>query len=135
MFPPLLILCDLNDEFMIRYITDGNGITGKVRIRLQIRYPTAISNKLNEKAAAAVVEEKQRRNSTLMAPAELTRKASITVSQTATTVVVKPRILITSLPFLLTVTSITAVDLKPRHTLFANSPYVNGVFGSWGQVC
>jgi len=116
-----------------RSITDGSGITGKVRIRLQVRYPTAIANKLNDTVVHAAIEERHRQSSQQV-QGEAVRKQSITVSHESTAVVVKPRVMITTLPFLLTVTSITAVDLKPRHTFVANSPYVNGVFGSWGQV-
>lgn len=38
---------------------------------------------------------------------------------------------INTLPFRMTITSITAVDLKPKHTLVSNSPYVNAVYGTW----
>lgn len=115
--------------FTRRYFTDGKSITGKIRVRLQIRYPTAIATILNNAASHAA--DVQRRNSQLRAESNpASRRPSVEPSQMKPT----DRVVVTSFPFKLTITSITAVDLKPRHTLFANSPYVNAVYGSWGQV-
>jgi hypothetical protein len=117
---------------IVRYLTDGKNITGKIRVRLQIRYPTAIATILNNAASHAA--DIQRRNSQLHL-AEMSNAAAAAAENRRLSIEKNGsgRVVVTSFPFKLTITSITAVDLKPRHTLFANSPYVNAVYGPWGQ--